>query len=591
MRQQMKGVRGMNLPEFLRAVDAATARITPEQLADFIHQQARQLPAERRERYLGELRSRVSGKATETPAAPDNTELLNRLRLIAEGELCLRSEYNEEYDDWNGDDEDEFLIEDPHDIADTVSRSMEAAHQYVASGAYEEGLRLGQTLLNLNITVEGDYTDYSDEPFGIGDLADYDMVPDYDALLRRLYVDMLVAVYFLRSGDGRCAELYTLFEWYGEEDGLNLEQVMKGSSRELPDFPAFLPQWTDYLGGKTGTTADRLIAEAVALSGDPETRKSAASRFANTHPGLYERLLRGNPDGMEDRQLLSIGQEALREIRPDIRLRSNIALLTAACALRLDDRDEAERCWLEALRSEPNATNYLRLCVESRDIPRSQEAAHAICGTYHAGGKLPGVFSSYDKSENAVFQVSDSMRCSLAFLEQDFLFVKVRGMSVNAGLGWSSTFVNQGLALFLLYLYQGEKLDKGTEWMCVLAIAAMEFDADRYCESLLRDTEEDKLQVFWDVFRAWRKSHLCAEAKQADLLREMERLVDLRLEGIMSANRRNYYDECAAYVAALAEVKASRGEVSGKQEVLRAYKDRYSRRRAFHQELRNFGMK
>ena len=117
-----------------------------------------------------------------------------------------------------------------------------------------------------------------------------------------------------------------------------------------------------------------------------------------------------------------------------------------------------------------------------------------------------------------------------------------------------------------------------------------EFDPARYGEGLLRDTAESREDCFWRVFRAWRERHGCEEKEQAALLRVMERLVDLRLEGIMSANRRNYYAECAAYVAGLAEVKASRSEASGKQEVLRAYKARYSRRRAFHEELRGFGM-
>lgn len=48
--------------------------------------------------------------------------------------------------------------------------------------------------------------------------------------------------------------------------------------------------------------------------------------------------------------------------------------------------------------------------------------------------------------------------------------------------------------------------------------------------------------------------------------------------------------ECAAYVAGLVEVKASRGFTSGKQEVLQVYKVRYSHRRSFHEELRMFEM-
>lgn len=59
----------------------------------------------------------------------------------------------------------------------------------------------------------------------------------------------------------------------------------------------------------------------------------------------------------------------------------------------------------------------------------------------------------------------------------------------------------------------------------------------------------------------------------------------------MQANRRGYYEECAAFVAALGEVKEYLGEVAGKQTFMVMYKNEYSRRTAFHQELYNFGLK
>lgn len=58
----------------------------------------------------------------------------------------------------------------------------------------------------------------------------------------------------------------------------------------------------------------------------------------------------------------------------------------------------------------------------------------------------------------------------------------------------------------------------------------------------------------------------------------------------MEHNRRNYYGECAAFVAALGEVEESRGEPGAKKRIMEEYRSAYSRRTAFHQELRAFGM-
>ena len=59
----------------------------------------------------------------------------------------------------------------------------------------------------------------------------------------------------------------------------------------------------------------------------------------------------------------------------------------------------------------------------------------------------------------------------------------------------------------------------------------------------------------------------------------------------MEANRRNYYNDCAVYVAALGEVLESRGMKNARQNMLLTYKQNYPRRRAFHDELRRWGMK
>ena len=65
----------------------------------------------------------------------------------------------------------------------------------------------------------------------------------------------------------------------------------------------------------------------------------------------------------------------------------------------------------------------------------------------------------------------------------------------------------------------------------------------------------------------------------------------MRAKGFTESNRRNYYGEYAAFIAALGETKESRGEWNGKAKLMEYYKTMYSRRRAFHEELRKFGMR
>ena len=79
-----------------------------------------------------------------------------------------------------------------------------------------------------------------------------------------------------------------------------------------------------------------------------------------------------------DEEMLQIGLQALRTIRPDYETRSRIALQMAEYALSVGNQETAEFCWLEAFRSDPSLVNFLRLMKESRDFEPDREKVREI---------------------------------------------------------------------------------------------------------------------------------------------------------------------------------------------------------------------
>lgn len=71
--------------------------------------------------------------------------------------------------------------------------------------------------------------------------------------------------------------------------------------------------------------------------------------------------------------------------------------------------------------------------------------------------------------------------------------------------------------------------------------------------------------------------------------KKVTELLKKRTAAIMDASRRNYYGECAAYIAALGEVRESLGDAGAKQRLMTSYRDAYSRRSAFREEMRKYG--
>ena len=62
-----------------------------------------------------------------------------------------------------------------------------------------------------------------------------------------------------------------------------------------------------------------------------------------------------------------------------------------------------------------------------------------------------------------------------------------------------------------------------------------------------------------------------------------------RLKAIMEADRRNYYGECAAFIAAIGEAEESREKQGAKQIYMEECRKEYYRRSAFKRELLRYG--
>ena len=151
---------------------------------------------------------------------------------------------------------------------------------------------------------------------------------------------------------------------------ISLEEIMQTGKQELPGFQEFLLSWITYLGNQTGRGARVLLQEAQAMLGEEEQVLEIARKFVNQHPELYKQLLQKGLEGEKWDKMLQIGVEALDKIPVTYILRSEIALLTAEFAKKLNDSTTAEFCWLEAFRSDTSVSNYMRIRFIAKDWNR-----------------------------------------------------------------------------------------------------------------------------------------------------------------------------------------------------------------------------
>jgi len=583
----------MNLTNFLKQTDALTVQYSTEQLIAFIHDIGRVCPEYCREDFLKRLKA--AGNITEGDSGRneekdiDFDEMYSRIRdnlkNIDSQEVTIIGILNEEYDDWYGDSSEEFYYEDNSGISEMLDEACDFVHICMDTERYNEGFQVGNQMLTMEILCENEYGD--------GELSLRDMVYHelLDCDLKQVILDTAYCTYRAVPPAKRPEALYGVIV-NAKNDGITLEAIMQHGDEELPDFDDFLPFWIAYLGDKTGQDADRLILEAVGLLNDISLKARYAEEFAAVHPGLYLDLLEnGKYAAAED--MVSIGIKAMQTIPKKYIMRSRAALKTAEYVVESDGKPALLRkCYFAAYESDTCAVNYLRALLNGRENEKKREELRAVFMrlSVHKSGNSFGMYErSYSYSEREKNKPDSNMVLLLRFLDGQFADVLDEGLNESKALGWTGTFMKQGIALYLLYMYAGQWNGRGIAEMVEKAKSAMGFTAEKYRKGACGPEEIDENDLFCQLFLKWKSMVQMESAVRDRAIKRIAILLEKRTEGIMGANRRNYYGECAAFIAALGEVRESLGEAGAKQRLMTSYKDKYSRRSAFREAMRNYG--
>lgn len=612
----------MNLTQFLSKVDELTGLGSKEQMAGFIHDTARLLPEEKREDFVKRFSDLINGQKTkplevEKDFEDEYREVLDLLEELEAGERILLEDYNPEYDEWYNSSVEEILYIDNDEVIDSVAQICRFVHKCADRECYAQGEEIGERLFSLEVQTDAEY---SGEPLSLGDLVHYELL---DVDIKNIALDVLYCIYLSEKGRERAETIYCTISFSHLTD-LCIEDLMQHGNQELIDFDKFLDDWIDYLGGRTGNLAQKLFLEAVFLKDDADAALAAAKKYVQIHPGLFlEILKRGlysqeNPEGQKtsartvntekdsEREgelllsgaagepghiyanMLQIGREALELIDEKYLIRSKIALLMSEYAVRAGDKDTAHFCHIEAFRSQTIPVNYLRVLLNSGDILTDREVMREIYGKVKiaTGNYYYGHAAAPELQEN---KPGVAEMYLIWFLDGRFLDVVEQGMNVKKPLGWSSTFMKKGLAFLLLYFHQGALSDGGLRRMLENVREDFDFTAEKYQQGLSLTTDQKDMELFYSCFQEWKALTPIAEEEKNRILAKIERWISRRVDGIMDANRRNYYGECAAFIAAFGEVKESMGEQGAKQRLMTAYQKKYSRRRAFKDELIRYG--
>lgn len=585
----------MNLTNFLKQTDTITAQCSREQLISLIHEIGRVLPEQYREDFLKRLKA--AGGITETELKSTRAAKNQRgfdemykfvrdnLKKIDSQEVWIEGILNEEYDDWYDDSDDEYNYQDDSGISDMLEEACEFVHTCMDTERYQEGYEIGNQLFSMEILCTNDY---DDEEFFIGDMVRHKLL---NCNLISVGLDTAYCAYHAVPLKKRPDALFGILV-NSKKSEITLERIMQYGDGDLPDFQDFLTLWISYLGEKTGYDADRLILEAVGLLNNANTAAQYAEKYVDVHPRLYLDILeKGNYADAHD--MISLGMKAMKLMPGKYIMRSRVALKTAECIIAANENlSLLEKCYFIAYESDTTAPNYLRALLNASETEKKKEELQSVFMAFSTQDNkdsyaMPGSISIHiERKEN---KPDNNTLFFLKFLDGQFADVLAKGLDKSEALGWSGTFMKQGIAIYLLYLYEGKWSGKGIIAMADIVRKAMGFSAEEYRKGTYGLGETDEKELFCELFSKWKSLVQMEPDVRTSAMKKIVNLLEKRTEGIMNANRRNYYGECAAYIAALGEVRESLGEIGAKQKLMTSYRDTYSRRSAFREEMSRYG--
>ncbi|MDE6365572.1 MAG: hypothetical protein K2L86_15145 [Lachnospiraceae bacterium] len=508
------------------------------------------------------------------------------MNQIDEGELMLDVEEYEDYSDDYWDREWVTEYYDNQGIGDKILYAVQLAKDCVDDFRYEEANLIYEWLWEMEVCTESEYSGECD-PADLQDLAEHNIVKTD---LKQLALLTLYAGYQALDADRRAEDLYLYFS-HRSFQNLHLEDMLHVGRENLADTEQFWADWIALLKTEEGDVEARLLQEAVLYQDGVEGLITMADEVSSVHPSLYLGVMEVYDQNHEYEQIEQIGETALAKLNKSLKIRGNIALKAAYAASCLSHDEQMMRfCW-ECFCSDSTVRNFLRLFgtteMAEQYGTRGKEAQPFVLKggeSYH--------FRIKELSQN---QIGKWEYYDLCFYTGDFDTAKRASKNPSGSLGWSSSFIDRGIRLFLLYLYEDPKPSKAASVIAQeigFADDAVSYNPMYFESAIAEESRTLKVSIFWNYFQRWKQYFPMGQDEREKNLAWAEKIVYSRADAIVSGQHRSHYREAAVLLALIAENKEAMGVQGVKREVYAEYKKKFPRHSSFQGEMNSyFGFK
>ena len=498
---------------------------------------------------------------------------------IDEGEIYLNTEEYEDYSSgyWDADRITEYY--DNQGVGDKLMYMIRFAEDCVEDRRYQEANEIYEWLWEMSVFTDNEF----------GDPVDIEMLEDNNLIhtdMKRLALLTLYADYQGLPSEKRAEDMYLYFS-FSTFSKIHMEEIFHVGRENLKDTERFWNDWIELLKSKKGDVEARLLKEAILYCKGMKGLHEMAEENASIHPSLYLAVMDEYEKEHFYEKIEEVGKNALDKIDANLTIRGEIALKTAYVSSNLMHEEKMMQfCW-ECFCSDSTVKNYLRLFgteeMAKRYGMRGKEVlTHRIKETTE---------SSWKNTELRRNVIDDYEYYSLIFYTGDFEKVKNISKNPKGSLGWSSSFIRDGIRLFLLYLYEKPLPSKAAASIAAYIGFPDTKDGEirmHFENIILEECHKHKISEFWNYFQRWKIHFLMREEERKRYLSWAEKIACSRADAIVSGQHRNHYGEVAGLLAIVGEIKESMGMSGAKSEIFVQYKNKFPRHSSFQKEMKYY---
>ncbi|MGN0484735.1 MAG: hypothetical protein ACI4HI_14395, partial [Lachnospiraceae bacterium] len=429
------------------------------------------------------------------------------MEQIDEGELYLDTEVYEDYSDSYWDREWITEYEDNQGIGEKIQFMIRFAKDCTDDRKYQEANFIYGWLWDMSVSTDSEFE---------GDPLDLELLLENHIIrtdLEQLALMTLYADYQVQEPENRAEDIYLYFSCHTFQK-LHIKDMFYVGREELKGTEQFWKDWIALLQTKNGETAGRLLQEAVLYYEGIEGLVNMADKNCNLHPSLYLSAMKEYNKKHEYRQMEEIGERALNKIDCKLKIRSKMALVAAYASSCLMHTEKLMRfCW-ECFRSESTDRNFLRLfgmkTMAEKYGMRGGEVLHTVKRKNSAG------YMSNEETEQNI--LDEYGYYVLSFYTGDFQTVKDASKNPQASLGWSGNFIQYGIRLILLYLYEKTLPSKAAANIAdYVGFCDDKKDADHilsFESEIIEESRKLGVSTFWNYFQRWKNYFQMSEKEK-----------------------------------------------------------------------------